>query len=49
MMHTMQRYLDEAAKPEVVIVEGSTLEKRIEVVKAELTKLEGQGEEQEDP
>ena len=39
LMHTMQRYLDEAAKPEVVIVEGSKLEKRIEVVKAELTKL----------
>ena len=39
LMHTMQRYVDEAAKVEVVIEKGSKLEKRLEVVKAELTKL----------
>ena len=41
LQHTMQRYLDEAAKPEVAatIEKGSRLEKRIEIVKEQLAKL----------
>ena len=41
LMQQMQRYLDVAARPEVAaaIEEGSRLEKRIEVVKEELTRL----------
>ena len=41
LLQTMQRYLDEAAKPEVAatIEEGSRLAKRTEVVKKELERL----------
>ena len=41
LQHTMQRYLDEAAKPEVAasIEKGSRLEKRVVFVKEELAKL----------
>ena len=41
LQHTMQRYLDEAAKPEVAaaIEKGSRLEKRLEFVKQQLAKL----------
>ena len=41
LQYTMQGYLDEAAKPEVVIQEGSRFEQRIEHVKRELLRLQG--------
>ena len=41
LQHTVQRYLDEPAKPELAasIEKGSSLEKRVEFVKEQLAKL----------